>query len=77
MKAVATIDRNTIPATASRFTSEQVDLITVDLSFISVVKIIETLVPLLKSEGELILLIKPQFETEGKHLSRQAAGYSK
>lgn len=41
---------------------EQVDIITVDVSFISLKKIIPALVPLLKEGGRLLALIKPQFE---------------
>jgi 23S rRNA (cytidine1920-2'-O)/16S rRNA (cytidine1409-2'-O)-methyltransferase len=45
---------------------EKVDLITLDLSFISVLKVMEAVVSLLKPNGSLIVLIKPQFEAE-KH----------
>ena len=38
------------------------DLIVMDVSFISATKIFPALVPLLKPDGRLILLIKPQFE---------------
>lgn len=38
------------------------DLIVMDVSFISVTKILPALVPLLKSSGRIISLIKPQFE---------------
>jgi len=38
------------------------DLIVVDVSFISLTKVIPALVPLMKAEGRLIALIKPQFE---------------
>ncbi len=38
------------------------DLIVMDVSFISVTKILPALVPLLKSGGLMIVLIKPQFE---------------
>lgn len=38
------------------------DLIVVDVSFISLTKILASLVPLLESDGRLIALIKPQFE---------------
>lgn len=38
------------------------DLIVMDVSFISVKKIIRALIPLLRDEGMLVVLIKPQFE---------------
>jgi 23S rRNA (cytidine1920-2'-O)/16S rRNA (cytidine1409-2'-O)-methyltransferase len=38
------------------------DLIVVDVSFISLTKVLPSLVPLLKNDGKLITLIKPQFE---------------
>jgi 23S rRNA (cytidine1920-2'-O)/16S rRNA (cytidine1409-2'-O)-methyltransferase len=41
---------------------EPVDLITVDVSFISVTKIIPHVVKFLKEEGILLVLVKPQFE---------------
>jgi len=45
---------------------EQVDLVTLDLSFISVLKVMDVVDRLLKTSGHLIILIKPQFEAE-KH----------
>jgi 23S rRNA (cytidine1920-2'-O)/16S rRNA (cytidine1409-2'-O)-methyltransferase len=41
---------------------ELFDLIVVDVSFISVIKILPALVPLLTESGRIITLIKPQFE---------------
>jgi 23S rRNA (cytidine1920-2'-O)/16S rRNA (cytidine1409-2'-O)-methyltransferase len=41
---------------------ETVDIITVDVSFISLKKIVPAALPLLKHEGSLITLVKPQFE---------------
>ena len=38
------------------------DLATLDVSFISATKILPAIVPLLKNEGRIITLIKPQFE---------------
>lgn len=42
--------------------AEKFDLIVMDVSFISVTKIIPALVPLLKNAGKIVVLIKPQFE---------------
>lgn len=41
---------------------EKVELATIDLSFISVEKVIPSVVELLKSSGYLLVLFKPQFE---------------
>jgi 23S rRNA (cytidine1920-2'-O)/16S rRNA (cytidine1409-2'-O)-methyltransferase len=38
------------------------DLAVMDVSFISVTKILPAIVPLLKENGKIIVLIKPQFE---------------
>jgi len=43
---------------------EKADLVTMDLSFISVEKVIPSVAKLLKSSGYLIVLIKPQFEAK-------------
>jgi 23S rRNA (cytidine1920-2'-O)/16S rRNA (cytidine1409-2'-O)-methyltransferase len=42
--------------------AEKFDLIVMDVSFISITKIISALIPLLKTNGKIIALIKPQFE---------------
>lgn len=41
---------------------ELVDLVTLDLSFISVLKVMPAVMKILKPDGQLIVLIKPQFE---------------
>lgn len=41
---------------------ERVDLIVVDVSFISLAMILPVLPPLLQEGGEMVLLVKPQFE---------------
>lgn len=43
---------------------ELVDLVTLDLSFISVLKVMDAVCRILKPNGQLIVLIKPQFEAE-------------
>lgn len=41
---------------------EPFDLVTADVSFISLTKVMPALAPLLRPEGRLLLLVKPQFE---------------
>ena len=49
---------------------ELVDLVTLDLSFISVLLVIPILLRLLKRGGQLIVLIKPQFEATKNLIGR-------
>jgi len=49
---------------------EKVDLITLDLSFISVLKVMDAVKSMLKASGHLIVLIKPQFEAERRKVGR-------
>jgi 23S rRNA (cytidine1920-2'-O)/16S rRNA (cytidine1409-2'-O)-methyltransferase len=53
---------------ARELTAKQVgwdfDLVTGDLSFISLTLVLPALVPLLKSDGILLMLVKPQFELQ-------------
>lgn len=46
------------------------DLVVVDVSFISLAKIVAHLVPLLKKNGEYLLLVKPQFECGPEYLDK-------
>lgn len=43
---------------------ERVDIVTLDLSFISLIKVMDAVKLLLKDDGILITLVKPQFEAE-------------
>ena len=49
---------------------EPIDLVTLDLSFISVLKVMQVVHFLLKPDGQLIVLIKPQFEAERGQVGR-------
>jgi len=49
---------------------EKVDLVTLDLSFISILKVMDTVVAVLNDDGQLITLIKPQFEAEKKDVGK-------
>jgi len=50
---------------------ETVDFAACDVSFISVAKILPSLRELIKPGGGFVCLIKPQFETEGRHLNKK------
>jgi len=49
---------------------EKVDLVTLDLSFISMLKVMDSVCKLLKDDGKLIVLIKPQFEADRSEIGR-------
>lgn len=49
---------------------EMVDISTIDVSFISLLKVIPKVMEFLKTGGDLIALIKPQFEAEKKHVRK-------
>lgn len=49
---------------------EPVDVATVDVSFISVKKILPALTELVKPDGDLVVLVKPQFEAGREHVRR-------
>lgn len=49
---------------------ELVDLVTLDLSFISLLKVIDAVCLLLKPQAHLIVLIKPQFEAQPIDIGR-------
>lgn len=52
------------------FLPEQVDLVTLDLSFISILKVIPAIKKVIKPDAKIITLIKPQFEADRKDISR-------
>ncbi len=49
---------------------EPVDVVTVDLSFISVTKVLPALVPLARPGADFLILVKPQFELERGQVGR-------
>jgi 23S rRNA (cytidine1920-2'-O)/16S rRNA (cytidine1409-2'-O)-methyltransferase len=49
---------------------ERFDLATIDVSFISLRKVLPAIVPLLKSNGRLLMLVKPQFELSPADVER-------
>lgn len=55
---------------ARDLTGEPVDLVVIDVSFISLTKVLPAAVKLVKSGGHLIALIKPQFEAGRKFVTK-------
>jgi 23S rRNA (cytidine1920-2'-O)/16S rRNA (cytidine1409-2'-O)-methyltransferase len=49
---------------------EKVDLATIDLSFISVEKVLPSVAKLLKDQGYLVVLLKPQFEARRSEVGK-------
>lgn len=57
-------------ALAARWTQEQFDLIVADVSFISLTLVLPQLPPLLTRLGDLLLLVKPQFEVGPENVGK-------
>lgn len=49
---------------------QKVDLVTLDLSFISLLKVLDAVSAILKDDGALVALIKPQFEAQRHEVGR-------
>ncbi|MBI5674681.1 MAG: TlyA family RNA methyltransferase [Nitrospirae bacterium] len=56
------LDKNAVP--------DIIDIIAIDVSFISLLKVIPKALEFLKASGEIIALIKPQFEVERKDVRK-------
>jgi 23S rRNA (cytidine1920-2'-O)/16S rRNA (cytidine1409-2'-O)-methyltransferase len=67
---VINIERTNIRYFKEKDLPEKADLVTVDVSFISLDKVLPSLIPLLREKGEIIVLIKPQFEAERKQTKK-------
>lgn len=50
---------------------EKIDLAVIDVSFISLDKIMPSVINLLKNDGKIIALVKPQFEVGSDNLNKQ------
>lgn len=67
---VVNIEKTHVRTLSVEQVNEQVDGVVIDVSFISLEKVIPFVVPFLKDGGELIALVKPQFELEKKALNK-------
>lgn len=59
---VVLIERTNIRYMARSAIPEPIDLVAIDVSFISLTKVLQPIVPFLRSHAHIIALIKPQFE---------------
>lgn len=59
---VCVLDRTNVRYLTAEQVAEPIDLVTLDLSFISLTKVLAALPPLLGPQGQLVCLVKPQFE---------------
>jgi 23S rRNA (cytidine1920-2'-O)/16S rRNA (cytidine1409-2'-O)-methyltransferase len=60
---VISLERHDVRNVTLEDLGEQVDLATVDVSFISLVTVLPAIAPLVKAHSPLIVLLKPQFES--------------
>lgn len=67
---VIAIERTNIRHMAADRLSEPVDLATVDVSFISLQIVVPAMLKFLKSNGQILALIKPQFEVGKGHVGK-------
>lgn len=68
-KRVVSIERTDIRSL--RKLPEEIDLAVIDVSFISLEKVLPSVLDFLKSHGEVIALIKPQFEVGKENLNKK------
>jgi 23S rRNA (cytidine1920-2'-O)/16S rRNA (cytidine1409-2'-O)-methyltransferase len=66
---VVTIERNARYLKAEDV-GEMVELVTMDVSFISVTKVLPSIAPLAKAGGYFLILVKPQFELERQQVGK-------
>jgi len=70
-KRVIVLERTNVRYLKLEDIGEEMDIITADLSFISLSKVFYTFSQLLKKHGDLITLIKPQFEVGRKEVGKK------
>ncbi len=68
---VVVMERTNIRHVAATDIEELADLVTIDASFISLEKILENILNLMKPDGELVALVKPQFEAGRERVGKK------
>ncbi len=59
---VVMLDKTNVRYLKPEDLGDQVELVTIDVSFISLTKVMPAIIPLLKPSADIIALVKPQFE---------------
>jgi 23S rRNA (cytidine1920-2'-O)/16S rRNA (cytidine1409-2'-O)-methyltransferase len=59
---VVNLERKNIRYLKAQEVGQKVDLVVIDTSFISVVKFLRNILPVMRDRGEIVALLKPQFE---------------
>lgn len=67
---VALLEKTNLRNLTPDMLGQLVDLVTLDLSFISVLKVMPAVVSCMKPDARLIILIKPQFEAERHEIGK-------
>lgn len=67
---VTVVERTNLRYLTSEALGALVDLVTLDLSFISLAKVLPAVRTLLKPGGEVLALVKPQFEAGRQHVGK-------
>ncbi len=67
---VVVLEKTNIRYLAKDAVTEKIDICTIDVSFISLLKVIPKVLEFLSPSGEIIALIKPQFEVGKKDVSK-------
>ncbi len=68
--AIVNLEKTHVKDLNLNLIKEPIDLIVIDVSFISLTKVLHYLPPFLKDQGEIVALIKPQFEVGKKNVSK-------
>lgn len=69
-KRVCSLEKTDIRTLDISVLGTRVDIVTADLSFISITQVAQHLVNFLKPDGFMVILIKPQFEAGKEHIGK-------
>ena len=68
---VVNMERTNIRYVRPEDIGESLDFVSIDVAFISLTKVLGAVRPFLKAQGEIVALIKPQFEAGREHVGKK------